>query len=310
MIQQGFADRLLHRFALGNPRLRRWWFEQECSRNNHAFDTDRRHVFICGMARSGSTILLNELQASGAFAATCYRHMPFVLAPSLTRWSNRGRVPRHERRHGDAIEIDAQSAEALDGIFWNSFWPRQGRIIQPRRPSPELLQGYAQFIENLLQHSQRERYLTKMNQGIDLIDTIAEKFRHSVVLVPFREPLQQATSLKRQHARFADLGHYETRYLQWLEHHEFGPDHRPFVGSDEAEKPVGGPDTLDYWLEQWQRGYTYLAGLCALRRNLIPIGYEQMAESPELWRQLSRRLDATVRGTPRSSRITTSPSSR
>ena len=72
------------------------------------FDRRREHVFIAGMARSGSTALQNALHTSGAFAATTYQLMPFVLAPSLARMVGRlSAAPAGpvERRHGDSIPI-------------------------------------------------------------------------------------------------------------------------------------------------------------------------------------------------------------
>ena len=43
------------------------------------------HVFITGLARAGTTILLNALYKSNLFASLSYSDMPFVLAPNL--WS-------------------------------------------------------------------------------------------------------------------------------------------------------------------------------------------------------------------------------
>ena len=47
--------------------------------------TDNKHVFVSGLARSGTTILLNALYESDEFASLSYKDMPFVLAPNL--WS-------------------------------------------------------------------------------------------------------------------------------------------------------------------------------------------------------------------------------
>ena len=299
MIRHRFTDRLLHRFALDKRRLRRWWFDLECRRNDHAYDLSRRHVFICGVARSGSTMLLRQLQDTNAFAATCYRHMPFVLAPSIWgrgRPDKRNRQALIERRHGDRIEIGPNSAEALDGIFWNTVLPRYRDRVYPRNLPTEILDDYAMFIENLLQQEHRHRYLSKMNQGIDKVAAIAYGFPNSVVLVPFRDPLQQAASLCRQHRNFSALDVYETRYLLWLDHHEFGSTHRPFVETENAVAPGGDPGQIDYWLGQWLAIYTYLAGLAGLHANLIPVCYERMAKSSEPWIQLSKNLGIEVSG--------------
>ena len=41
--------------------------------------TVKEHVFITGLARSGTTILLNALYKSNIFASLTYSDMPFVL---------------------------------------------------------------------------------------------------------------------------------------------------------------------------------------------------------------------------------------
>ena len=299
MIRQGFSDRLLHRFALQSPRFRRFCFTRECERNHARFDPGRRNLFIAGMARSGSTALLNSLYASDAFASTCYRHMPFIMAPSLSNLiaaiSGNMAAPR-ERRHADGIFVDLDSPEALDGIFWSTYLERDTDRILPCDADEPLLRNYAMFIENLLIHSKRERYLSKMNQRMDLLSSLAPFFRQSTFLVPFREPLQQAASLLRQHRSFARLSTYESDYLGWLDHHEFGATHAGFYTSPSRPASTYSMDSLDYWLTQWRNSYGYLADLIERHSNLLPVGYERLAASADAWRALSQRLELSLSG--------------
>lgn len=289
-LRQGLADRALHRLALQNHFFRNFSFERECTRNQSRPNPDRANVFIAGMARSGSTALLNTLYASRQFAATTYRLMPFVLAPSMAarmaRFS-RGNGETVERVHGDGLGVSAQSPEALDGIFWSTYFPMSPRAVELRNVPESILLKYAQFIENLLVHEGRDRYLGKMNQGIDKIDSLSGYFHRSIFLVPFRDPLQQATSLLRQHRRFSQLSAYEKRYLGWQEHHEFGALHRGFIHQTRSIDW----HTLNYWLGQWRLTYSYLYELISQRRNLLPLAYESLAESPAAWQQLQAKLN-------------------
>lgn len=41
-----------------------------------------KHVFVAGLARSGTTILLNAIYESNVFASLTYKDMPFVLTPN------------------------------------------------------------------------------------------------------------------------------------------------------------------------------------------------------------------------------------
>lgn len=61
-------------------------------------------VFITGLPRAGTTVLLGALVQSGHFASHCYRDMPFVLTPIL--WHQLSSAFRttdepRERAHGD-----------------------------------------------------------------------------------------------------------------------------------------------------------------------------------------------------------------
>ena len=183
MIRQTRLDRALHRFALESRAFRRFWFRRECERNRYSSEQSRRNVFIAGVARAGSTALLGAIYNSGAFAATTYAMMPFVLSPSLARLL--GRLPRAaivpgERAHGDTIEVGLDSPESLDGLFWATFLPASGERIGPREVPPATLREYAMFIENILLDRGAERYLSKMNQGIDKLAALAAYFEQSI----------------------------------------------------------------------------------------------------------------------------------
>ncbi len=297
MTRHTLLDQVLHRFALESGRFRKFCFTRECERNDRVLDRHRENVFITGVARSGSTALLNALYASDDFASTTYQLMPFVLAPSLSgviAGIPKTTVAATERRHCDSIMIDLDSAEALDGIFWNTFFPRDDHHLQPRKVDPLTLHQYAMFIENILIHSGKSRYLSKMNQGIEWVASIAGYFECSVFLVPFRDPRQQATSLLNQHNNFTRLSRYESKYLGWLEHHEFGATQLGFFENQEHAHPAFTPENFNYWLEQWNNAYSYLSQLADLHPNIIPLCYEQMAASRSIWSSLSNRLSTDI----------------
>ena len=299
MIRHGFTDRMFNRFALRSRAFRRFCFERECERNGYKFEPQRENLFIAGVARSGSTALLNCLYANEVFASTCYRHMPFVTAPSLSRLVAaipRKTVEATERRHGDSIRVDLDSPEALDGVFWSTYLDREKDRILPCDPGEELLRRYAMFIENLLLHSARSRYLSKMNQRIELLPSLALYFERSLFLLPFREPLQQAASLLRQHRNFAGLSTYEAEYLRWLGHCEFGATHLAFYESSAQAISKFSIESLDYWLEQWHNVYSYLSRLIDCHPNLIPLSYDRLTSSTSAWRKLSQRIGIEVSG--------------
>ena len=80
------AQKLLHKIALSSPLLREIFFDLEKSFFlNEDYEIDNRHVFVSGMARSGTTILLNAIYDTNEFASLTYQDMPFILSPNF--WS-------------------------------------------------------------------------------------------------------------------------------------------------------------------------------------------------------------------------------
>ena len=97
-----WLEQKFHQFALSSQFMREVTFDFESTTFNHTI-TNEDHVFIIGMARAGTTILLNALYKSNVFGSLSYSDMPLVLAPNL--WSkisfNKKKLELKERAHGD-----------------------------------------------------------------------------------------------------------------------------------------------------------------------------------------------------------------
>ena len=72
-----------------------------------------QHIFINGLARSGSTILMRSIFETGEFSALTYRDMPFIISPNI--WNKISKKFKKgkaiERQHGDNILIDLDGSE-------------------------------------------------------------------------------------------------------------------------------------------------------------------------------------------------------
>ena len=79
--------RLLHHLALSNTALAEASFDldQAWGAAERRDTSQAQHVFVAGLARAGTTILMRRLFLSGAFRSLTYRDMPFVLAPNIWR---------------------------------------------------------------------------------------------------------------------------------------------------------------------------------------------------------------------------------
>jgi len=311
-----FAERLLHRLALGSPLIASALHDMELSQHGrHLPDVSHdEHVFVCGLARAGTTILLRQLHATGAYVSLTYRDMPFVLAPNFWRKLNAG-PQRHmtpeERAHGDGIAVDYDSPEAFDEVFWRVFSGKKyllkDRLI-PMEADDEQIERYRRYVALVLRDFPGRRYLCKNNNNLLRLPTLAKAFPRAHILVPIRHPRAHAESLLRQHLLFQEKQQNDPflrRYMTWLGHHEFGAAHRPFVF--DGQLPGGDPQTLDYWIERWIDAHRHL--LATRPPNARFLSYETLCnDGGRTWNALLSSLGHTQNLPPNAWKPLRSPS--
>ncbi len=299
-------DRFVHRIALGTPYVRRLSFDLDgmLTKIDAASAHAAQPVYVTGLARSGTTMLLNALHRSARFASLTYRDMPFVLAPNLAQ--RLMRVSRREgaakqRAHGDRLEVDFDSPEAFEEVFWLTFcggdYIERDRLL-PHTVQATVLDDYCTYVARIVaSRGGGERYLAKNNNNVLRIEALKQAFPRSVVLVPFREPAAHVASLRRQHERFLQW-HAEDRfartYMGWLGHHEFGADFRPFAVPGAA--PPRDPEALrapDYWLDYWAKVYRYILDRHGQTVSLID--FDQLCREPD---EVLSRVSERIFGVP------------
>lgn len=290
------TEKLLHRFALGP--LAEMTHDIERSRFlKTAPSADGSHVFVTGLARSGTTILMREIFASGKLGSLTYADMPFVLAPnSWARFARGGakRAKVAERAHGDGIMVGYSSPEALDEVFWrvaDGAAYIKADHLAPHRPSAEVLDGYQDFMRLVMLAKSTSRYLSKNNNNILRLLPLSRAMPRSSFLISLRDPVQHASSLLSMHKRFLSADNFTRDYMTWLGHHEFGVTHRPFRFGQPAK---GDPMTMDYWLNLWIEVHAALAKVEEVQSNVAFVPYELIARDPAVWRMLARRLEVTA----------------
>jgi hypothetical protein len=254
-------------------------------------------VYITGLPRSGTTVLLEILATSPEFAFHTYRCMPFVLCPLVwDRVSRPFRRPARaqERAHGDGTLIGYDSPEAFEEIIWKLYWPRHygEDCIEPwsgderdddferflRAHMRKLVAGFASG------HPERapRRYLAKNNASIARVALLSRLFPACRIVIPFREPRSHVASLMRQHGRFTALhatDRFALDYMNWLGHYEFGAALRPInfggwcggIGVDQA-------GSADFWLTYWTRAYAAI--LDSPRSNVVLFDYDGACAAP------------------------------
>lgn len=291
-------DRLLHSLALSSPSLCETQFDVECAIEKPETHKLGQHVFIAGLARSGTTTLLRSIYQTGQFGTLTYRDMPFVLAPNswarVHRFFKRNLVLK-DRAHADGVLVSADSPEAFEDVFWRTFSGRDyikedDLQLTPHEVDDETLSKFRQFVGLVLKRSQSARYLSKNNNNILRVGSVLKAFPNAVVLIPFRHPWAQAGSLLRQHLRFnAREDQFIRKYMKWLVHREFGPDHMSFAFPKVSVEGLN-PSDMDYWLELWMGVYQSLFSAYADYENVSFVCYETLTSQGSAWLSLCETL--------------------
>lgn len=310
----GRLERALHRVAFASRRaqlgladLARWWYRRELA----AFSPGPP-VLVAALPRAGTTILLHELARFPELATLEAGDVPFELCPMPWRaWSKRLRRPRssRERAHGDGILVSPDSPEALEEPLWMAFWPEhyRERAIEPWTDCSraEFVQYFEQHRREVIALRRRNeprafRYLAKNNADVARIPGLFRVLPDVRIVVPFREPVQHAASLLRQHLRFCELhaqDPFARRYMAATGHFEFGADLRPidFDGwlagrrGDEA-------NSLPFWLDYWVATYRQLRKHAHDERILL-VDFARLAATRDL-APLAERLSLREAASP------------
>jgi len=296
----GFGARLIHHLALNSKIIPEMSFVID--KMLHGTDArsfiSQKHIFISGLARAGTTALMRLFHETGEFCSLTYRDMPFPLAPYLWRKiANLGYSDEsfRERAHGDGILVNVDSPEALEEVFWRVFCGNKYILsdrLLPMKAGSGTIDNFRKYISGLLATTGSNRYLSKNNNNILRLSSIKKAFPDSIILIPFRDPIQQSLSMYIQHKRFVRVHHedkFARNYMRWLVHHEFGGDHRFFDLDNTASNY--SHDRPAYWLDQWIRAYRYLLKKQTQNRDLamLFVEYEELCDnSKDVWEVLAR----------------------
>ena len=124
MSNYSYFDQLLHRQFLSESSNLSNYFFHKLNKNSAKYNEASKvnHIFITGLARAGTTAVLNRIFACGDFGSILYKHMPFILSPKIasimSKFVNSDKDEQKERLHGDSIYISHNSPECLDEPFW------------------------------------------------------------------------------------------------------------------------------------------------------------------------------------------------
>lgn len=242
-------------------------------------------IYISGLARSGTTILLEILASHDATVTHAYKDFPPVFTPYFWNWfldrAQKQDPAPVERAHGDGIVVTPHSPEALEEVLWMAFFPHvhdpmHSHVLDATTDASAFASFYADHMRKLLWLRRGTRYLAKGNYNITRLEYLLKLFPDARFVIPVREPVAHVVSLMRLHARFCQTHSQDPRtlrYMQRVGHFEFGLDRRAINTGDSSE--AGAIMTA------WQQGRD-AEGLARLWRNIHGYALERLDAVPAL----------------------------
>ena len=278
-------SQLLHRLALNNYFIGLKLFRREAKqKKKQGITAKEEFVIVSGLARAGTTSLMNHLLKVEGFASLSYANMPFLLAPnSWRKIYHPSDKSTKERSHKDGIKIGLNSNEALEEYFFKAL--SQDAYLKADRLKEYALSEdeYHDYLsyQSLMRNSPTEIYLAKNNNFLLRYKSVRAYNAKFLFVVLFRNPLLHATSLLEKHLYYSELQNedpFVEEYMNWLGHHEFGLSQKAFQFG-EKEPPQGGKSSLDYWLKIWLNYYQYALQIEDAQSLFIP--YESLCANPQ-----------------------------
>ena len=291
----------VHHMVLDHPHVQWWLHEREVKRwRKTGGVAEQKFLLVTGLARAGTTSLLQRLMDTNAFSSLHYGHMPLVMAPGTwSRWSKPKETDLKERSHGDGILVGATSAEALEEPFWRLQTEEgyvQEEALVPHAVSAE---GHAAYLDfQGLVRKEGRLYLAKNNNALLRYAGLRKHNRDFRVVLMFREPLAHAASLRAMHRRYTAMqteDPFVKSYMDWLAHHEFGQGHKPFRFGDASVRDSASDEDLDrleYWLDRWIEYYEH--ALAVDPHGVLFVAHETWSGRPsEVLEAVMSAVDAT-----------------
>ncbi|MEM1111535.1 MAG: sulfotransferase [Pseudomonadota bacterium] len=260
----------------------------------------RQPIYIAGLARSGSTILLEILNDVPQTASHRYCDFPYLFTPYWTYWMQRrlgvSGSNKTERAHADRLQVSQTSPEAMEEVLWMHFFPGlHDRGAERGLVDLAIDNGFAQFyrehIQKLLLARGESRYLAKGNYNLGRLERLLSLFPDARFLVPVRRPVEHIASLVKQQQLFQRATTENPKvahYLSWVGHFEFGIYRQPMAEGDSAAEIRAcwrEGDEVRGWALTWRNAYESVAARCSanptLAKQTFFVRYEDLCRDSE-----------------------------
>jgi hypothetical protein len=258
-------------------------------------------VYVAGLARSGSTILLEILSQVEDTVTHRYKDYPPIFTPYFWNWFLNRMPPRKtqakERTHKDGIMVTPDSPEAFEEVLWMAFFPQlhdtvTSSVLDANTSNAHFETFYRDHIRKLLAIRGGRRYLSKGNYNVTRLEYLLKMFPDARFIIPVREPSWHIASLMKQHKLLCEGERRNPRALEHMRrvgHFEFGLDRRPANAGDRAcVEQIEWLWAKGQEVEGWARYWSHIYGFVAERLDANPqlrdaaliVRYEHLCSAP------------------------------
>ncbi len=266
-----FLDKLLFKIFLGNDVFQEVLFDVD----KFFFYKKRKKIntlIIVGLARSGTTILLNELYKTNKFSSLTFQDLPFILSPNIfnflkkyikifllinlwEKFFKKNKKKIYKRIHNDGIFVADEMPEAFDEIFWrvsqNRKYINKKNILMHTIDEYEMKE-YQKYINIITHRENKNLYITKNNNNIIRLNSF-NNLKNVFSIVTFRDPFFQSYSLIKTHKILCKNQKKNTfilNYMDYLVHHEFGLNLKTLKFKKNFNTKYKNTN-INFWLAYW-----------------------------------------------------------
>ena len=260
-------------------------------------------IFICGLARSGTTAVLNLLNNHSETGSFENQDLPFIK--TLFFWNKINTLfykglKQRSRIHGDGLLVDQYSPESLEEIIWKDFLEEYNNFgffnfLDAKYFNQEFENHYTKQIKKILKvRGNKKRYLSKGNYNIFRVKYIKKLFPDSKIIICFRDPIELAISSTKVHQVFLNLSKenlYFDKRLNIMCHYEFGKFRKTVAEHYNNFDNDNFNEQEYYYLKQWHRIYNMVINEYKNLDDVIFIDNKTFFEKPFLIKKLFNKLE-------------------
>ena len=260
-----------------------------------------RPIYITGLARAGTTIILEMLNKHPFLASHKYKHIPMPFLPhAFGQFSELSRFYTKpiERVHKDGIFVTRESPEAIEEKFWQHFFNNNhneeiSNVMSGAISNPKFEQFYRNHIRKLLINQKGSRYLAKNNYHITRLEYLLRIFPNSKFLLIIRNPVNHIASLIKQTRLFKKMEEKIPLLIDWHKitgHSEFGHYQLCInAGDNELIHKIrrlwkNEKTYVKGWAYYWSSLYDYVMNLLEtnkkIKESTLIVRYEDLCENP------------------------------